>query len=147
MASNHKIAENLKKYFYSGVGLAAHSNELFKKVMDESVRAGRVSELDGKKIIYDVLKKIEERKSDLEDKYNEALHKFVSLSSGEVSSLQKKVEDLEKQLKAKGSKAVTKAVRTVSQSKSPAKAVAKKAVKAAKKVAKKAAKKVAPKKK
>lgn len=130
MARNQTVAENLKKYFYSGVGFASHASELFKNTMDESVKAGRLSESDGKKIIDDVLKKMEERKSGLEDKYNESLHKFISMSSDEISVLQKKVEKLEDQLKAKGTGRAS-----LSQPKAAAKAAVKKVVKAVKKSA------------
>lgn len=46
--SNNTI-ENLKKYFYSGVGLASHTGEIVQKSVNEFVKQGRVSEDDGKK--------------------------------------------------------------------------------------------------
>ena len=131
MATNN-IQENLKKYFYSGVGLAAHTAEVVQKSVNELVKKGKVSEADGKKIVGDAIKKVEARRPEIEAKYNEAVHKFVKLTTTEVSKLQKRIEKLEGQL--------------TSSKKAAAKPAAKAAAKpAAKKAAKKksASKKVA----
>lgn len=132
MATNN-LQENLKKYFYSGVGLAAHTADVVQKSVNELVKKGKVSEADGKKIVGEAIRKVESRRPEIEAKYNEAVHKFVKLTSSEVSKLQKKIEKLEGQLKVKGAaKPVAKPV-----AKPAAKPVAKK--KAKKKVVKKAA--------
>lgn len=129
MATNN-IQENLKKYFYSGVGLAAHTAEVVQKSVNELVKKGKVSEADGKKIVGEAIKKVEARRPEIEAKYNEAVHKFVKLTTSEVTKLQKRIEKLEGQLTVKKAGA--------------AKVAAKPAVKA---VAKKAAKKKPSKKK
>ena len=130
MATNN-LQENLKKYFYSGVGLAAHTADVVQKSVNELVKKGKVSEADGKKIVGEAIRKVESRRPEIEAKYNEAVHKFVKLTSSEVSKLQKKIEKLEGQLKVKGT---------------AAKPVAKPAAKpvAKKKAKKKVVKKVAP---
>ena len=123
MATNN-IQENLKKYFYSGVGLAAHTAEVVQKSVNELVKKGKVSEADGKKIVGDAIKKVEARRPEIEAKYNEAVHKFVKLTTSEVGKLQKRIEKLEGQLtsqKAHGSKPAAKAA-----PKAAAKKVAKK---------------------
>ena len=137
MATNN-IQENLKKYFYSGVGLAAHTAEVVQKSVNELVKKGKVSEADGKKIVGDAIKKVEARRPEIEAKYNEAVHKFVKLTTSEVGKLQKRIEKLEGQLTS-SKKAASKPA-----SKPAAKAAAKPA---AKKTAKKksASKKVAAK--
>ena len=101
MATNN-LQENLKKYFYSGVGLAAHTADVVQKSVNELVKKGKVSEADGKKIVGEAIRKVESRRPEIEAKYNEAVHKFVKLTSSEVSKLQKKIEKLEGQLKVKG---------------------------------------------
>lgn len=130
MATNN-LQENLKKYFYSGVGLAAHTADVVQKSVNELVKKGKVSEADGKKIVGEAIRKVESRRPEIEAKYNEAVHKFVKLTSSEVSKLQKRIEKLEGQLKVKGT---------------AAKSVAKPAAKpvAKKKAKKKVVKKVAP---
>ena len=104
MATNN-IQENLKKYFYSGVGLAAHTADVVQKGVTELVKKGKVSEADGKKLVSDTIKKVEARRPEIEAKYNEAVHKFVKLGAAEVSKLQKRIEKLEGQLKVKGATA------------------------------------------
>lgn len=112
MATNN-IQENLKKYFYSGVGLAAHTAEVVQKSVNELVKKGKVSEADGKKLVGDAIKKVEARRPEIEAKYNEAVHKFVKLTTSEVSKLQKRIEKLEGQLKVKGTSAPKAAARPV----------------------------------
>jgi polyhydroxyalkanoate synthesis regulator phasin len=99
--ANNNIQETLKKYFYSGVGLAASTAEVVTKSVNELVRKGKVSEEDGKKLVAEAIKKAEAQRPVIEAKYNEAVHKFVKLSAAEVGKLQKKVEQLEKQLTVK----------------------------------------------
>ncbi len=136
MATNN-IQENLKKYFYSGVGLAAHTAEVVQKGVNELVKKGKVSEADGKKLVAEAVKKVEARRPEIEAKYNEAVHKFVKLSSAEVGKLQKRIEQLEKQLTVKkgGAAAPKAATKPVAK---------KKAKKVARKVAKPAATTTAP---
>lgn len=128
MATNN-FQDNLKKYFYSGVGLAATTAEVVQKSVNELVRKGKVSETDGKKIISEAVKKVESQRPALEAKYNEAVHKFVKLSSSEVGKLQKRIEQLEKQLtiKKQGTTAPKAAAKPVAKKKAKKKVVAKKA--------------------
>jgi polyhydroxyalkanoate synthesis regulator phasin len=128
MATNN-VQDTLKKYFYSGVGLAAHTAEVVQKSVNELVKKGKVSEADGRKLVSEAIKKAEAQRPQIEAKYNEAVHKFVKLTNTEIDRLQKRISKLEGQLTVK--KGATAA-------KPAAKPVAKK--KAKKKVAKKAAK-------
>ena len=131
MATNN-LQENLKKYFYSGVGLAAHTADIVQKSVNDLVKKGKVSEADGKKLVGDTIKKVEARRPEIEAKYNDAVHKFVKFSASEVSKLQKKIEKLEGQLKVKGT-AAPKAAKPVAKKK------AKKRVRTAAKTATKTA--------
>jgi len=115
MATNN-IQENLKKYFYSGVGLAAHTADVVQKSVHELVKKGKLNKTDGKKIVADAIKKIETRRPELEARYNDAVHRFVKTTASEMSKLQKKIEQLEDQLK----------VKTTSHAAKPAKATVKK---------------------
>jgi len=123
MATNN-IQENLKKYFYSGVGLAAHTAEVVQKSVNELVKKGKVSEADGKKIVGEAIKKVEARRPEIEAKYNEAVHKFVKLTTSEVGKLQKRIEKLENQLTVKKAGAAKPAAKAAP--KAAAKKVAKK---------------------
>lgn len=131
MATNN-VQDTLKKYFYSGVGLAAHTAEVVQKSVNELVKKGKVSEADGRKLVSEAIKKAEAQRPQIEAKYNEAVHKFVKLTNTEIDRLQKKISKLEGQLTTKKGGATAKPAAKA------AKPVAKK--KAKKKVAKKAAK-------
>ena len=123
MATNN-LQENLKKYFYSGVGLAAHTADVVQKSVNELVKKGKVSEADGKKLVSEAIKKVEARRPEIEAKYNDAVHKFVKYSTSEVAKLQKRIEKLESKLKVKG----TSAPKVVAKPKPVAKKKAKKKV-------------------
>lgn len=133
MATNN-LQENLKKYFYSGVGLAAHTAEVVQKGVNELVKKGKVSEADGKKLVAEAIKKVEAQRPTLEAKYNETVQKLVKATNAEIDRLQKKISKLEGQVTVKkaGASAPKKATAT---------AAPKKAVKAVKKAAKKVVKK------
>jgi polyhydroxyalkanoate synthesis regulator phasin len=107
-----KLQENLSKYFYSGIGLAAHTADVVQKGVDEFVKHGKLNEAEGKKIVGDAMKKVEAQRSTIEARYNEALHKLVHLSAQEVSKLQKRIEHLEKRgtTKSNGVNAASKTV-------------------------------------
>lgn len=116
MATNN-FQENLKKYFYSGVGLAAHTADVVQKSVNDLVKKGKVSEADGKKLVTEAVKKVEARRPEIEAKYNEAVHKFVKFSASEVSKLQKRIEKLEGQLKVKGAPATKVSAKPVAKKK------------------------------
>lgn len=139
MATNN-LQENLKKYFYSGVGLAAHTAEVVQKGVNELVKKGKVSEADGKKLVAEALKKVEAQRPAIEAKYNETVHKFVKLTNAEIDRLQKKITKLEGQVTVKKGAAAKPAAKPAA--KKTAKPAAKKTAK--KPAAKKAAKPAAP---
>ena len=132
------IQKNIKKYFFSGVGFAAHSSDIIKSVVGEFVSQGKLSEKDGQKIVGNAIHKIEAR-------YNEAADKVGKYALTEITMLRKKVEELEKKMGGKSataSKAV-KAVKKAAASKPIVKKAVKKAAAAVKKAVKPAAKKAA----
>ncbi|MCS6935565.1 MAG: hypothetical protein NZM35_10520 [Chitinophagales bacterium] len=120
------LQENLKKYFYSGIGLAASTAEVVQKSVNELIRKGKMSESDGKKIVNEAFKKFEAQRPILEARYNDAVHKFVKLSTAEISKLQKRIEQLEKQLTIKkhGSPSAQKAAPKPAAKKKPVKKAA-----------------------
>ena len=96
-----KLQENLSKYFYSGIGLAAHTADAVEKSVNEFVKHGKMNEADGKKIVGEAMKKVSAQRAAIEARYNEALHKLVHLSAREIAKLQKRIEHLEKKAPAK----------------------------------------------
>ncbi|MCS6819661.1 MAG: hypothetical protein RMJ53_01020 [Chitinophagales bacterium] len=134
MATNNKTQDTLRRLFYAGVGLATEASEKIQEFVEDLVEKGKISEKEGQKIVNDLLKRTESRRGQLEQKYNEAVKKFIRLSASEVEKLSKRIEKLESRLTIKTAKSAAKPTVKVA----PKKAAAKKP--AAKKAAPKAAK-------
>jgi polyhydroxyalkanoate synthesis regulator phasin len=107
MAEN-KTQDALRRLFYASVGLATEASERLQDVVEDLIEKGRLNEKDGQKIVNDLLKKTEGRRSTIEQKYNETVKKFVRLGASEVEKLSKRIEKLEGQLVIKGAKTVAK---------------------------------------
>lgn len=101
MATSKDIKETLKKYFYSGVGLASHTADAVQKSVNELIQNGKMNEADGRRIVADAIKKAEASRPGIEAQYNKAVHQFVKATTDEIGKLQKKVQQMEKQLKVK----------------------------------------------
>lgn len=139
MAEN-KTQDTLRRLFYASVGLATEASEKIQEVVEDLVQKGKMSEKDGQKIVNDLLKKTEGRRSQIEQKYNETVKKFIRLGASEVEKLSKKIEKLENQLLIKSAKtAVKPAAKPAAK-----KAAVKKAVPAKKAAAKPVAKPASP---
>ena len=118
------IQQSIKKYFYSGVGMAAHTAEIVQQSVNELKKQGKVSESEGKRIVGGAIQQAESR-------YNTALHSLVKMSTDEIAKLQKRIEQLEKKSPARKKSPVA-AIAMVNQAKKKVKAVKKKVVSKAK---------------
>ena len=67
-----------KKFLYTGIGIAALTKEKFEKAIDELVKDKKLSTDEGKKIIDDFAKNIEEKKDELEVQMKEFVEKTTS---------------------------------------------------------------------
>ena len=94
MTSTNQTNSALKRYFYSGIGFVAHSGDIMQKSVDEIVKRGKLSESEGKQIMDNAIQR-------LESGYNEAIHKLGAFSTREISKLQTRVMNIEKQLAIK----------------------------------------------
>ena len=83
--------ENWKKYFYSGIGYISHTGDVVQKSLKEISQKGNMNVADGREIVNNALHEIEQ-------KYNEALHKFMGATGAETAKLQSRLTRLEKQL-------------------------------------------------
>ena len=90
MKTNH-TQENLKKYFYTSIGHLAHTGDIFQKSAQELSKRGNVTEADGREIIQKAMLEIER-------KYNEAVHKFISITGAETAKIEERLAKLEKRL-------------------------------------------------
>ena len=90
--------ENLKRYFYSGIGHISHTGDVIQKSAKELARQGRATETDGRKIVDNAIVEMERR-------YNEAVHSLVDFTRSEVTALQKSLGMLEKRMMVKPKRA------------------------------------------
>lgn len=106
------MQNELKKFLYAGVDLAAAVSEKFQKSVNELVENGKISSSEGKKLVDEFLDKTEKRKEDFETKFKELKEKVgftKKTEEEELEDLRKKVSDLEAKVKAEKHTAKAKA--------------------------------------
>tara|TARA_Y100000361_G_scaffold147694_1_gene159539 strand:- start:534 stop:797 length:264 start_codon:yes stop_codon:yes gene_type:complete len=65
--------ENLKNVLYAGLGLAQQNKEALEEKFNECVKVGKVVDENGKNLINDFVKTLEENSDKLGDTYNKKL--------------------------------------------------------------------------
>lgn len=94
----------LKRFLYTGVGLAALTAEKLQESVDELVNKNKLSETEGKKILDDFFNSTEARREEFESKLKESAEQVldrISLPTKvEVEELQQRVEQLEAEVEA-----------------------------------------------
>ena len=90
----------LKKFLYTGVGLAALTTEKLQETVDELVGKGKVSKDEGKKIIDDFTQSVEDRRSDFEKRMQEMVDSFTASVNLPKMASQEDIEDLNRRLAA-----------------------------------------------
>lgn len=95
----------LKKFLYTGVGLASLTTEKLQETVDELVGKGKVSKDEGKKIIDDFTDRVEERRSDFEKRMQEMVDSFSAsinlpkmASKDDIDALNQRIAMLEAKL-------------------------------------------------
>ena len=100
------MEDSFKKLLYVGVGLAATATEKVEKTVNELIEKGKVSDLEGKKIVEDFLEKSNTKKEEFDGKFKEFVEKLGYTKNSEVAELRKRIEELEAQV-AKSAKKAT----------------------------------------
>lgn len=95
----------LKKTYLAGLGLASMTQEKIEELVDDLIKRGEVAEKDRSKIVEDMLNRVQEEQDKLFKKVREYVKKVVHEmglpTHDEFNELQKRVEQLENELKAK----------------------------------------------
>lgn len=106
----------IKKFLYTGVGIAALTAEKMQEAVDELVGKGKVSEEEGKKIVDDFTDKAETRREKFERELKEVVDNVKSgtifpqfMSKDDFQTLLTRIEALEQKIEA-GNEADVKAV-------------------------------------
>jgi polyhydroxyalkanoate synthesis regulator phasin len=95
----------LKKTYLFGLGLATLTSDKIEEVVDDLVKRGEVAEKDRSKVVEDFLTRANEEKDKLSKTVNgfvkKTVHEMGLPTQDEHLELKKRVDDLEKELRAK----------------------------------------------
>ena len=104
----------LKKFIYTGVGLVSLTADKFKETVDKLIDEGKMSKTDGKKAVDDFFENVGTKKDELEGQFDKLINKLVDNFSfadkDEISKLEKRIAELEKETKTARKKPVKKKV-------------------------------------
>ncbi len=109
------MEDAFKKFLYAGVDLAAEVSSKFEDGVKELIEKGKISDVEGKKLVDDLFSKTEARKEEFEAKYNEIKEKVGIVKKTEqeiLADLKAKVADLESKMGKASTKAAPKAKAT-----------------------------------
>ena len=122
----------IKKFVYTGVGLASLTAEKLQKSIDKLVDEEKISEQEGKKIVDEFFKKTESKKKDFENQITkiteEVVKKFDFSKAKEILELNKRVKALENKV-SKMSQATAQVTRVAKKPATPRRTVKKPAQK------------------
>ncbi len=95
----------LKKTYLFGLGLASLTREKAEELVDDMIKRGEVAEKDRSKVLEDMLTRVQEEQEKLfktvRDYVKKVVHDMGLPTRDEYLELQKRVEELESELKAK----------------------------------------------
>ena len=118
----------IKKFVYTGVGIASLTAEKLQKSIDKLVDEDKISEKEGKKIIDEFFQKTESKKKDFESQISkiteEVIKKFDFSKAKEILDLNKRVKALENKI-SKMSRVNAQATRVTRKPATPKRAVKK----------------------
>ncbi|HAP69493.1 MAG TPA: hypothetical protein DCR04_07170 [Flavobacteriales bacterium] len=109
------MEDAFKKFLYAGVDLAAEVSTKFEEGVKDLIEAGKISDVEGKKMVDELFEKTEARKEEFEAKYNEIKEKVGVIKKTEeeiLADLKSKVADLESKIGKVSTKAAPKAKAT-----------------------------------
>ena len=95
------MEDAFKKFLYAGVDLAAEVSTKFEEGVKDLIEAGKISDVEGKKMVDELFEKTEARKEEFEAKYHEIKEKVGVIKKTEeeiLADLKSKVADLESKI-------------------------------------------------
>ena len=94
-----ELDKAVKNFLHAGVDLMASASEKFEVSINELVAKGKISSVDGKKMVDDFLEKAKVKREEAEAKFNEFTDRFKKKTKEEeLEDYKKKVSDLEAEL-------------------------------------------------
>ncbi len=96
------MIELLKKTMFTGLGVASLTKEKIEDIAQEFVKKGEISEVEGKKLVTELMAKSEESKEDVRQQIDalvkSSLDKLNLAKSSELEELKEEVQLLRKSL-------------------------------------------------
>ncbi len=103
-----EMPEILRKMGLFGIGVISLTQEKIEEFSQEMVKKGEISREEGKKFVTEILSEREKQMKDIENKINdrvkESLEKSGVVMRKDITSLEKKIEKLEKSIQALANK-------------------------------------------
>ena len=81
--------ETLKNVMYAGIGLAQHTEDKMKEKFNVLVEKGKEVDAEGKNIVGDLLKSLDELKETTNEKYSEVLNDNIEKVESFLQTLKK----------------------------------------------------------
>ena len=81
--------ETLKNVMYAGIGLAHHTEDKMKEKFNVLVEKGKEVDAEGKNIVGDLLKSLDELKETTNEKYSEVLNDNIEKVESFLQTLKK----------------------------------------------------------
>ena len=94
------MEELVRKFLYTGVGIASLTAEKVQEAVDELIGKGKVSKEEGEKIVDGFFDQVEDRKKEVEDKFTEITKNFSKSLNLPEFTTKKDLEDIVKRLEA-----------------------------------------------
>jgi polyhydroxyalkanoate synthesis regulator phasin len=104
------MEDAFKKFLYAGVDLAAEVSTKFEESVKDLIEKGKISDVEGKKMVDELFERTEARKEEFEAKYADIKEKvgIVKKTEEEVlADLKSKVADLESKIGKTSTKKAT----------------------------------------
>ena len=99
------MSDLIKKTILTGLGIASLTKEKAENLVKDLIKEGEVSEGEGSKLVKELLEKVEDNKKTMEKKIGktvcDALKKMNIPSRKDITSLNSKIDKLEKKLGSK----------------------------------------------
>lgn len=99
-----EMPEILRKMGLFGLGIISLTQEKIEEVSQEMIKKGEISREEGKKFVMEILSEREKQMKDFETKINERVKESIEKSGvvmkSDITSLEKKIEKLEKSIQA-----------------------------------------------
>lgn len=99
------MIELIKKAMFTGIGVATLTREKVEDISREFIEKGKLSELEGKKLVDDLMTQSEKAKNDMKEQVEgyvkTALSKMDLASNSELEELKKEIVELKEALESK----------------------------------------------